>query len=108
MNEKSLLPHIEAPYSITDITSESNNLVNVEYSKPPLVLHLAISKPNDLLADFEYSTFTKLLGLLIAKCKTNGGFEYSTFTKLFDSLVMSVIEYGASIWGSRDFSCINC
>ena len=48
------------------------------------------------------------LGLLIAKCKANGGFEYSTFTKLFDSFVMSVIEYGASIWGSRDFSCINC
>ena len=47
------------------------------------------------------------LGLLIAKCKANGGFEYSTFTKLFDSLVMSVIEYGASIWGSKDFSFIN-
>ena len=36
--------------------------------------------------------------LLIAKCKANGGFEYSTFTKLFDTLVMSVIEYGAAIW----------
>jgi hypothetical protein len=50
---------------------------------------------------------SRSLGLLIAKCKTNGGFEYSTFTKLFDSLVMSVIEYGASIWGSKDFSFIN-
>ena len=50
---------------------------------------------------------SRSLGLLIAKCKANGGFEYSAFTKLFDSLVMSVIEYGASIWGSKDFSCIN-
>ena len=50
---------------------------------------------------------SRSLGLLIAKCKVNGGFEYSTFTKLFNSLVMSVIEYGASIWGSQDFSCIN-
>jgi hypothetical protein len=40
---------------------------------------------------------SRSLGLLIAKCKANGGFEYSTFTKLLDSFVMSVIEYGASI-----------
>ena len=45
--------------------------------------------------------------LLIAKCKANGSFEYSTFTKLFDTHVMSVIEYGAAIWGSKEYSCIN-
>ena len=39
---------------------------------------------------------SRSLGLLISKCKINGGFKYSTFTKLFDSLVWSVIEYGAS------------
>lgn len=50
---------------------------------------------------------SRSLGLLISKCKANGGFEHSVFTKLFDSLVMSVIEYGAAIWGSKDFSCIN-
>lgn len=38
---------------------------------------------------------SRSLGLLISKCKANGGFQYSTFTKLFDSLVWSVIEYGA-------------
>lgn len=46
---------------------------------------------------------SRALGLLIAKSKTNGGFEFSIFTKLFDTLVMSVIEYGASIWGAREF-----
>lgn len=50
---------------------------------------------------------SRALGLLIAKCKVNGGFNYSTFTKLFDTLVWSVIEYGASIWGCREFTCIN-
>ena len=35
------------------------------------------------------------LGLLIAKCKANGGFEFSIFFKLFETLIMSVIEYGA-------------
>ena len=50
---------------------------------------------------------SRSLGLLIAKCKANGGFAFSTFSKLFEALVMSVIEYGASIWGKKDFSCIN-
>lgn len=50
---------------------------------------------------------SRALGLLIAKSKANGGFEFSIFTKLFDTLVMSVIEYGASIWGAREFTCIN-
>ena len=50
---------------------------------------------------------SRALGLLIAKCKVNGGFNYSTFTKLFDTLVWSVIEYVASIWGCREFTCIN-
>ena len=50
---------------------------------------------------------TRALGLLIAKCKQVGGFAYSTFTKLYDSLVWSVIDYGASIWGFTDYTCIN-
>lgn len=50
---------------------------------------------------------SRSLGLLVAKCKANGGFEYSVFTKLFDTLVMSVIEYGAAIWGAREYLCIN-
>ena len=69
-----------------------------------------------LLAEFlKYNEMAKAvaksasrsLGLLIAKCKANGGFEFSTFSKLVEALVMSVIEYGASIWGKKDFSCIN-
>ena len=50
---------------------------------------------------------SRALGLLIAKSKANGGFEYEIFTKLFDTLVMSVIDYGASIWRAREFTCIN-
>jgi len=38
--------------SITDISSESNSLANVAYSKPHLALHLVIGKLIDLLADF--------------------------------------------------------
>ena len=45
-------PEMGAPYSITDITSVSNKLVNTEYSKPPLALHFAVNKPSEQLADF--------------------------------------------------------
>ena len=48
----------------------------------------------------------RALGLLIAKSKSLGGMPYSVFLKLFDSVVWSVIAYGAAVWGSRKFSCI--
>ena len=50
----------------------------------------------------------RALGLLIAKSKSLGGMPYSVFTKLCDSTVWSVVAYGASIWGTRQFSCIDC
>jgi hypothetical protein len=46
-------------------------------------------------------------GLLIAKSKAIGGVLYDAFKKLFDSLVWPVIAYGASVWGTKSFSCIN-
>ena len=49
----------------------------------------------------------RALGLVIAKSKSLGGLPFSTFTKLFDSIVWSVVSYGAAVWGSRQFSSIN-
>ena len=48
----------------------------------------------------------RALGLVIAKDKVHGGFGYDIFTKLYDSLVSSIIEYGAAIWGHKSYSCI--
>lgn len=50
---------------------------------------------------------SRALGLLIVKSKTHGGFQHKIFSKLYDTMVWSVISYGAGIWGTRDFSCIN-
>ena len=50
---------------------------------------------------------SRALGLLIAKYKNMGGMPFDVFTKLFDSLVWPIISYGAAIWGSKSFSCIN-
>ena len=49
---------------------------------------------------------TRALGLLIAKCKANGGVPFSVFTQLYDSLVQSIVDYGASVWGMNMFSHI--
>ena len=49
---------------------------------------------------------SRALGLLIAKFKCMGGMPYDVFTRLFDSLVWPVISYGASVWGTKSFSCI--
>ena len=48
----------------------------------------------------------RALGLLISKVKLNGGVPYECFVKLYDSLVWSVINYGASIWGTRVYPAI--
>ena len=48
----------------------------------------------------------RALGLLITKFKCAGGLPFSTFTKLYNSTVLSIINYGASIWGCRRFTCI--
>ena len=49
----------------------------------------------------------RALGLVIAKSKAFGGLPFGAFTKLYDTMVWSVINYGADIWGTRQFSCIN-
>ena len=69
-----------------------------------------------LLTEFlDYNEMTKAVArsagrassLPIVKSKAHGGFHFDTYTKLYDSLVWSIISYGAAIWGTRDFSCIN-
>ena len=48
----------------------------------------------------------KALDLLIAKRRALGGMPYDVL-KLFDSMIWSAIAYGASVWGTRHFSCID-
>ena len=50
---------------------------------------------------------SRYLGLIISKFYANGGMPYEVFTKVYESLVAPVIDYEATIWGARKFSCIN-
>ena len=36
-----------------------------------------------------------------------GGMSYDVFTQLYDTLVWPVIDYGASVWGIKSYSCVN-
>ena len=49
----------------------------------------------------------RALGLVKAKCKVFGGFNFEYYGKLYDTMVLSVVNYGAAVWGKRQFSCIN-
>ncbi len=49
----------------------------------------------------------RALGLLIAKYKAFGGLPYDCYTKLYYSLVQPIIDYGSSVWGTKEYSCIN-
>ena len=49
----------------------------------------------------------RALGLVIAKCNVFGGFNFESYSKLYDTMVWSVVNYGAAVWRTRQFSCIN-
>ena len=58
-------------------------------------------------AKFVAQSASRALGLLISKCKLVGGLPFNVVTKLYDSVVYPVINYAASIWGNKSYSCIN-
>lgn len=60
----------------------------------------------NITASFVAQSASRALGLLIAKYKALGGMPYKVYTKLYDSLVWSIVAYGAAIWGTQSFSCI--
>ena len=56
---------------------------------------------------FAKSASRACLSLGITKYKSCGGLAFRTYTKLYETMVWSIIGYGASIWGSKVYNCIN-
>ncbi len=50
---------------------------------------------------------SRALGLVIAKFKAYGDMSFKCFTKLYDSMVLPNINYGSSMPGAHEFSCIS-
>ena len=49
----------------------------------------------------------RALGLLIDKSKAFGDLQYEPYTKLYDAIVVPIISYGAVIWATQSYACIN-
>ena len=62
---------------------------------------------HEAMATCAAKSASRALGLLIAKAKSLGGMPHATFNKLYDSMVWPVLDYGAAIWGTRDYSVVN-
>ena len=51
---------------------------------------------------------TRALGALHGKFICAGGMTNAVYTKLYTSMVESVLFYGADIWGTKQYSVLNC
>ena len=59
------------------------------------------------MAKYVAKSAGRALGIVIAKYKSFGGLPFSSYSMLYDSIVWSTISYGAAVWGTKQFSCIN-
>ena len=59
------------------------------------------------MAKYVAKSAGRALGIVIAKYKSFGGLPFSSYSMLYDSIVWSTIIYGAAVWGTKQFSCIN-
>ena len=82
---------------------------NIKISDKYVYLGLTLTEFLDynVTAKIIAQSASRALGLVISKYKSLGGMPFDVFKKLFDSLVWSVISYGAAIWGTKSYSCIN-
>ena len=107
--DKSKVVHFRGPSvaRTNNIFVLGDNIIEIVPHYTYLGLLLTEFLDYDSMAKAVAKSASRALGLLIVKSKAIGGFHYNTYTKLFDTIVGSVIEYRAAIWGFRSFSCIN-
>ena len=84
-----------------------NSILNIVDSYTYLGVLLTEHLDFELTAKFVAQSVSRALGLLIAKYRLDSGLPYNFYTRLYKSVVCPVIEYGASIWGFKSYSCIN-
>ena len=50
---------------------------------------------------------SRALGKIISKVHAYKEFGFKSFTKLYDSCVTPILDYCASVWGSKQYACID-
>ncbi len=81
----------------------------VEYSPAYKYLGLWFQERLDLqyTASELAKSASRALGVIICKFKAVGGLAYGVYNTLYENLVQPSLSYGAAVWGTREFSCIN-
>jgi hypothetical protein len=69
----------------------NNGILRYSYFGVVLKEHLNY----DIIVKSVAQSASRAVGLLITKCKANGGVPYNVFTKLYDTVVWPVINYSA-------------
>ena len=49
----------------------------------------------------------RAFGFVISKLRTFKTLDYYIFNKLFDTCLTPIIDYGAGVWGFKDYNSIN-
>ncbi len=50
---------------------------------------------------------SRALGVLLSKYKSHGSLPFAVNSRLYDALVQPILDYGAAVWGTREFSFIS-
>ena len=106
---KSNIMHFRNPLASQSDVIFSVNQEVLSYTTQYKYLGVVLTEHLDyaITAKIIAQSANRALGLLIAKSKAFGGFQYGPFTKLYESIVCPVISYGAAVWATQSYNCIN-
>ena len=81
----------------------------IEFIHQYKYLGLILSEHLDMLVMVKMiaQSASRALGLLVAKDKALSGMPYQCFSKCYDTIVQSTLNYGAPMYGTSAFSCID-
>ena len=106
--EKSKIMHFRPRSTKQTVTILRCGNNEMELVKQYKYLGLIFTEFLDLLtmAKTVAKSASRALGLLISKDKAFGGMPFKCYTRCYDALVQATINYGAGIWGTMVYSCI--
>jgi hypothetical protein len=108
-NDKSMIMHIRTHSTVRSIFNFHCGERLLKCTDRYKYLGMIFNDHLDMTEMVKYvsQAANRSLGILISKMKAYGGMPFTIYTKLYDSLVQSVINYGAALWGTQEFNCIN-
>ncbi len=94
------IPRSETPFKCATI--------NIEAVSQYKYLGLIFNEHLDFLVMVKMiaQSASRALGLLIAKDKSFGGMPFVCYTKCYDAIVQATLNYGAPVYGTNSYSCV--